>query len=368
MSSDEEEDNIPSDDSNPPDEAVSGDNAADANDDADGTLSQDEIDRLLVEATQEESKTIIWHEDSQGIDKQNVHIEPYDFRTPLFLSETEMRRLRLLHEDFIRYLEARMAMFLRMELSIKMSKLSTIPYGQYTEGLANPTHICFFKVNPLPGLCIIDINPRLALTVAGRMLGGPGQAVNADRYLTEIETDLIDEMIGLLLKEWCGNWDYDEELEPAIVGHELSGRFLQTAPHDSIVLILALEVEIRDCVEQMQLAFPLHLVEPLVRNLQNRRKKEMDYSHGERQIAWKEAYGNISVPATASWQTPPRTLANWLELKVGDVIPINKRHDGNLEIALAGKGTFVAEAGIKDNQRSVRITSKLIANHEHRNV
>ncbi|MCC5834389.1 MAG: FliM/FliN family flagellar motor switch protein [Opitutales bacterium] len=329
-----------------------------------GMLSQDEIDNLLAQATEQESSLIIWHDKRRSRQTETVHIEPYDFRTPIFLSEIEMRRLRLLHEDFIRYLEARMAIFLRLEISIKMSKLSTISYGQYTESMSNPTHICFFKVNPLPGLCIIDINPRLALTIASRMLGGAGQAVNADRYLTEIETDLIDEMIGIVLKEWAGNWDYDETLEPSIVGHELSGRFLQTAPHDSIVLLLALEFEVRDCLEQMQIAFPLHLVEPLVRNLQNKRRKEMDYAHGERKIAWRDSYGKINIPVTASWQTPAMKLSDWLNLEVGTVIPINRRHDGNLELELAGKGAFVAEPGIQDGQRCIRIQSKLTEPNE----
>lgn len=330
-----------------------------------GMLSQDEIDKLLAQTSEEEeSNVIIWHEDQIPSRKEKIHIEPYDFRTPIFLSEVEMRRLRLLHEDFIRYLEARMAMFLRLEVSIKMSKLSTISYGQYTESMSNPTHICFFKVNPLPGLCIIDINPRLALTIAGRMLGGAGQAVNADRYLTEIETDLVDEMIAIVLKEWCGNWDYDQSLEPSIVGHELSGRFLQTAPHDSIVLLLAMELEVRDCLEQMQIAFPLHLVEPLVRNLQNKRRKEMDYAHGERKVSWHEAYGKINIPVTASWETPPMKLGEWLNLEVGSVIPISKRHSGNLELELAGKGAFVVEPGIQQGYRCVRIQSKITDSNE----
>lgn len=331
---------------------------------AGGMLSQEEIDNLLAQAGDEESSVIIWHEDNQGRHPESVHIEPYDFRTPIFLSEMEMRRLRLLHEDFIRYLEARIAIFLRLEISIKMSKLSTISYGQYTESMSNPTHICFFKVNPLPGLCIIDINPRLALTIASRMLGGAGQAVNADRYLTEIETDLIDEMIGIVLKEWASNWDYDDTLEPSIVGHELSGRFLQTAPHDSIVLLLALEFEVRDCLEQMQIAFPLHLVEPLVRNLQSKRRKEMDYAHGERKIAWREAYGKINIPVSASWETPAMKLSEWLNLQEGSVIPINDRHDGLLELELAGKGAFLVEPGIQEGRRCVRIQSKLTESNE----
>ena len=40
-----------------------------------------------------------------------------------------------------------------------------------------------FKVEPLVGVGILDINPRLALTIADRLLGGRGHSVKAERYL-----------------------------------------------------------------------------------------------------------------------------------------------------------------------------------------
>jgi len=61
--------------------------------------------------------------------KDAPKIETYDFRNPVFLTEVELRRLRLLHEDFIRYLTARLSLFLRMEFALKMAKLTTLTYA-----------------------------------------------------------------------------------------------------------------------------------------------------------------------------------------------------------------------------------------------
>ncbi len=38
-------------------------------------------------------------------------IEVYDFRNPVFLSEVDLRRLRAVHEEFVRYLSARISLF-----------------------------------------------------------------------------------------------------------------------------------------------------------------------------------------------------------------------------------------------------------------
>ena len=106
-------------------------------------------------------------------------VQTYDFRQPVFLSEAELRRLRLLHEDFARYLSARLSLYLRMDFGVKLARLATATYSSFTDALANPTHLSVFRVEPLSGAGVLDVNPRLALTIADRLLPGPadhGQA------------------------------------------------------------------------------------------------------------------------------------------------------------------------------------------------
>ena len=83
-------------------------------------LDQSEIDRLIAQTveTQAPKTTIVG---GAAAPSNSLKIEPYDFRNPAFLSEAELRRLRLLHEDFIRYLSARLSLYLRMEFGLKMA-------------------------------------------------------------------------------------------------------------------------------------------------------------------------------------------------------------------------------------------------------
>ena len=229
-----------------------------------GALDQSEIDRLLAqtaEAAAPKQQLLRADGSRSGSD---LKVEAYDFRNPAFLSEIELRRLRLVHEDFIRYLSARLSLHLRMEFGVKMSKLTTVTYAKFTESLANPSHLSLFKIEPLLGVGILDINPRLALTFADRLLGGRGHSVKAERYLTEIEVSLIEDVVVILLEEWCGQWKLEKELRPVLIGHENNGRFLQTSPKDAIVLALLLETTFGDCSEQIQIGVPYYLIEPVV--------------------------------------------------------------------------------------------------------
>src|SRR5206468_11899724 len=103
----------------------------------------------------------------------------------------------------IRALAARLSIYLRLEFSLQMSKLQTITYRKFAEALPNPTHLSLFKVEPLRGIGVLDIHPRLGLTIVDRLLGGPAHSITSDHDLSEIELALLDQAVHLILAEWC---------------------------------------------------------------------------------------------------------------------------------------------------------------------
>jgi flagellar motor switch protein FliM len=324
-------------------------------------LDQSEIDKLLAQtADAAPAKAMLITADGRRSDGGRApKIESYDFRNPVFLSEIELRRLRLLHEDFIRYLSARLALFLRMECGLKMSQLTTITFAKHTDSLPNPTHICLFKAEPLAGVGILDINPRLALTLADRMLGGRGHSVKTERYLTEIEVALLEDILAIVFEEWCGQWKNEQELRPVIIGHENNGRFLQTSPKDAIMLVLGLEVSFGDCTEKMQIAVPYYTIEPLVRKMQARRQKDNAVSTVEKRATWFGAYDHITVPVRAEWDAFEVSLREIASLRVGDVIELPAALMQQTRILLNGTPKFIGTVGLDADRTAVQITRKL---------
>lgn len=321
-------------------------------------LDQNEIDKLLAQtADTPVKKTVLVGPGSNAAN--TLKIEPYDFRNPAFLSEAELRRLRLLHEDFIRYLSARLSLYLRMEFGLKMAKLTTVTYSKFCENLPNPTHLSLFKVEPLTGVGILDINPRLALTIADRLLGGRGHSVKAERYLTEIEIALIEDVIVILLEEWCAQWKTEQELRPLIIGHENNGRFLQTSPKDAIVLALALECNFGDCSEQIQIGVPYYTIEPVVKKMQARRQKDTAVAQTVKRAEWQAAYDRITVPVRAEWQAFELSLREIACLRVGDVIEMKPTACSDTRILLNGTPKFVGTVGLDSDRVAVQLTRKL---------
>lgn len=325
-------------------------------------LDQSEIDKLLAQTNEPppEKPILLSGGSGRGDAATARKVEQYDFRHPAFLSEVELRRLRLLHEDFIRYLGARLSLFLRMEFGIKMAKLTTCSYAKFTDSLPSPTHICLFKAEPLVGVGVLDLNPRLALTIADRLLGGRGHSVKAERYLTEIEVGLLEDVIMIILEEWCNQWKQEQELHPLILGHENNGRFLQTSPKDAIVLAMTLEISFGDCSEQMQIGVPYYTIEPLVRKMQARRQKDASIASAEKARAtWSSSYDHILVPVRAEWEGLEIPIREVASLRVGDVIELPSSLLQQTRIVLNGTPKFTGVIGLDAERVAVQITRKI---------
>ncbi|MEI6464584.1 MAG: FliM/FliN family flagellar motor switch protein [Verrucomicrobiota bacterium] len=324
-------------------------------------LDQSEIDKLLAQTVEAQApKQVLLRSDgTRGENGSALKVEAYDFRNPAFLSEVELRRLRLLHEDFIRYLSARLSLYLRMEFGLKMAKLTTVAFSKFTESLPNPTHLCLFKVEPLVGVGILDVNPRLALTIADRLLGGRGHSVKSERYLTEIEIALVEDVIVILLEEWCAQWKTEQELRPVIIGHENNGRFLQTSTKDAIVLAMALEANFGDCSEQIQIGIPYYTIEPIVKQMHVRRQKDTAMPQTNKRATWQSSYDRISIPVRAEWQPFELTLRELCSLGVGDVIELQPTMLNETRVLLNGMPTFVGTVGLDSDRVAVQLTRKI---------
>jgi flagellar motor switch protein FliM len=131
-------------------------------------------------------------------------LRSYDFRQSGFLAPSELRRLRMRHEQFVRGLAGRLAMFVRGEFFLRLADLQIVAYQKLTENLPGPTHITLFKVEPLKGTGLLLIPPHLGLSLVDRLLGGSGRTTEPVRDLSEIEVALIVQVADLV-RSLAGN-------------------------------------------------------------------------------------------------------------------------------------------------------------------
>jgi len=286
-------------------------------------------------------------------------IRKYDFRQSGFLAPSELRRIRLRHEQFVRSLAARLAMFLRMEFTVQLARLQIVGYQKFTETLPSPTHITLFKADPLKGVGLLVIPTKLSLTLVDRLLGGPGRFTDADRDLSEIEIALIDQAATLLLTEWCLHWPEMRELRPSLLGHENNSRFLQTAPPDTAMLIITLQAGFEQ-LEPIQLVFPYATVEPLMRLLCPTGMPEGEGAPARpSQLKWNDEFDDVPVPVTAEWQGLQLAAGEIARLKAGDVLLLDPRSAAQVHLRLNEIPKFFGRPGTRSGKWAVELSQPI---------
>ncbi len=328
---------------------------------ANDTVSQSEIERLLQQV--ESCDPSAGGATGGAASGRPFHdgAPRFDFPQLSFFSVSELRKLRVLHEEFILSLAARLSMHLGLEVSLQMAKLETLPFKSFVEGLSNPTHLTLLKIEPLRGTCLLDIPSRLALCIVDRELGGIAVCHDDARELNKMEARLVSRVVENIVNEWCTVWSKMLDLRPILVGHENNGRFLEICPATTMMLILGVETKVGETVEQMQFAFPHYTLEPLMLKL------NAGAAHGDnpgRDVPaaapkWNSALDEARVEISAGLPEVEVTAGQLAQLKPGDVLQMPRDAGNRIEVRLADHPKYLAHLGTSEGRWAVKIERKI---------
>ncbi len=144
-----------------------------------------------------------------------------------------------------------------------------------------------------------------------------------------------------------------------LLGCETNGKFIQTALPETMMLVVAMEARVGNCVERLQIGFPYSSLEALIRQL----TKGADMvTEAPAQAAtkapckWNPACDDVRIPLVAEWQGLEMTAREILALKVGDVLQLNKECTQQVKVRLADQPKFNARLGTVAGNWAVELT------------
>jgi flagellar motor switch protein FliM len=325
------------------------------------SLTQVEAEQLPAEVAGAEAATVLLNPDGSKPSPVKESLCPFDFRHKALSSAPELRKLRVQHKRFIDSLAARLSSHLRLEFGLRLSSLETLTFHEFTGALHNPTHLSLIRIEPLPGLSVFETSSRLGLTLVDRLAGGPGHTPNQARDLSEIELALLAHVVQLIMGEWCAQWTSRGDLRPVLLGHETHPGFLQISSPDTVMLVLAMEARIGDCVETIRIAAPdtllKPLIEPIVSKLNDSAKQTLP--HQGLPPIWRRDFGDVKLQGTAEWAGVQVTARELGQLKVGDVLTLRREYAEEVQLHLAGQAKFRGRLGVVGKKRAVELIEPL---------
>lgn len=279
------------------------------------------------------------------------------------LSSTEVHRFKQLNATLTRSLAARLSLFLRTELVLEQVSLEVVDLAKFVKQFPGERHMILFKIQPFEAIGAMDIAKPLGLTIADRMLGGKGFAVNPDRSIREVETAMIDQIAQLTLREWANYWKFEEPLRASLLGYESDPSHIPASSGDETFYHIAIDAEIGDCMDQIHMVLPVRGLEPLLRNLAQQTQsasvdEDDEDSWFEEKQAWNAAYNKVRIPLTAQWSGLPILARDLLHLKEGDIIPLNPKRLNQVEVQLENETKFIGRLGSLNQKTAVQINER----------
>lgn len=324
------------------------------------TVSQSEVESLVAQVGGGDSPASDVAPLTREHQPAAKSAEKYHFREQSSLSANELRKLRLRHDEFIRSLAARLSIHLRLEVALRMSRLETVHFGKFIEGISNPTFLAMFQLEPLQGVCLLDIPPRLGLCLVNRELGGPGQCLEDARPTSEIESRLLSRIVEIIMGEWCSFWRDLLDLRPALLGHESNGDFVQACPRDTMVLVLGVEVQIGELSGQVQFCFPVATLDSLLVKLNSEIKTTASgVACPATTPKWNPALDHVKIKITAKVPNLQLTAGELANLKPGNVLMLTQGTISQARIYLAKKPKFLATVGTQNGRWAAKIVEPL---------
>ncbi|GEM_PF-4494068 len=316
-------------------------------------VTQSEVEQLLAQIGGPEGAAA----DGAGTEAGAKAGTAFEFPAVSTFSVNELRKLRLRQEDFIRVLAAQLSIHLRLECMLQMQRLESMSFQHFIGNFTGPTQLALLRLEPLRGVVIMDIAPELAVNLLDRELGGPGTHVQEPRELSKMEIKLLSGVVEIIIGEWCASWRDLMELRPVPLGSESNGRFLKTCSPETMMLVLAFDVQMGEVKAPIQLAFPHYTLEPLVHKLSSGIENG-EPDAGRRPAAlirWNPALNGMLLGITARMPDVEIMARQLADLKPEDAFPIPLEAAGKVQLCLEGAPTFCGTLGTTNHRWAVQI-------------
>jgi flagellar motor switch protein FliM len=316
-------------------------------------LSQDEIDALLTTVSAGEGEAI---EDSLEDDKLRSIIA-YDFKHPNRVSKDQIRTLENMHDNFAGQYASSLSAILRTIVDVDLVSVDQITYSEFIMSLVTPSCTYTFAAPPLDAACLVDYNPTLTFSLIDRMFGGNGKILETERELTGIERSVMLRLANELYRDIERSWENIIKIAIEQKSFETNPQFIQIVPPGETVVVVSFQVKLFQSTGLLTVCYPYVALEPVITKLSGQnwidatKKKGQESDRGVN----LENLRSVQADMSAILLKTGIKMKEFLELKVGDIIPSEKKITEPMDIYVNRRKKFIGRPGLSGKKKSFQV-------------
>ena len=283
-------------------------------------LSQDEIDALLhgVDDTEDSSSEDEVHtEDEDGV-------RVYDLASNERVVRGRMPTLELINERFARNARNSIYNLLRSAADVAVEDIQFLKYGDYIHTLYVPSSMCVMRVEPLKGAGLFIMDAKLVFKLVDCFYGGDGRHAKIEgRDFTPTENRLVFKLLESLFQDLSDAWDPVIKLKFKRIGHEVNPGMANMINGSDVVVVSTFQVDLESGTSEFHIVYPYSMLEPIKADLVSGSQKEESTEDERWQQDMQREMLRASIPLNLTLTERVVTLADIVELRAGDVIPVD---------------------------------------------
>jgi len=284
---------------------------------AENFLSQEEVDALLkgVTGEQDEGRK---QEDGNGV-------RPYNLATQERIVRGRMPTLEIINERFARLLRIGLFNFLHRSAEVSISPVRVSKYSEFIRNLVVPTNLNLVHMKPLRGTGLIVLDPNLVFLLVDNLFGGDGRFHTRveGRDFTQTEQRIIHRILDIIFETYSKSWEPVYPIEFEYIRSEMNTQFANIATPNEVVVSTTFTIELGPVSGEMHFCTPYAMIEP-IRDILTSSMQGETLEMDKRWIRlMTQQIQTAEVEILARMGSARVTLGDILNMKVGDVIPIN---------------------------------------------
>jgi flagellar motor switch protein FliM len=316
-------------------------------------LSQDEIDALLHGV------------DSGAVATEDVvapgEARSFDFANQVRIVRGRMPTLEMINERFARLFRTSLFNLLRRTPEISVSPVQLMKFSEYVHSLHVPTSLNIVRMQPLRGVGLVVLDPKLVFATVDNFFGGNGRFTKIEgRDFTATETRVIHMLLKHVFADLKEAWSNVARLDLEYVNSEINPHFANIVSPTEIVVITTFQVELEGGGGEVHITMPYAMIEPL-RELLDAGVASDRVEHDERWMqALKEELEDAEVELGAILGRGRITLAELVDLKPGDIVPCD--FTGRATVVAEDVPVFRGQFGASHGRQAVKIEERVTRN------
>ncbi|NMB25972.1 MAG: flagellar motor switch protein FliM [Firmicutes bacterium] len=315
----------------------------------DDILSQQEIDDLISQVADQVQEEEI-----------PTEVAVYDFKRPHRFSKDRVRALQRIHEQFAREFSGMVSAKLRARVDLNVTSIEQLTFGEFIRSVPNPSVIILCDMQPLEGSLIMQLSPDISFLLYDRLCGGPGMSLGRTRELTDIELAVLTTQLFEPMAESFENaWSDIMDLSVTLQSIESNPQFLQVMQERETVVLISLALTIGNARDFINICISYSALEPVLKKLTSlrlfdslrRRAGPADAENLQAKVRETPIIVDVELGSTVV------TVADLLNLQVGDVISLDRKRHENLDVQVGDLGKFLASPGKLGDKLGIVITA-----------